>query len=91
MLHHQAGSTEQIERDADEAVDGDLGHDAAHQRGDMAGRCRMRERKPDMQRNEAGLGAGADQCEAQHQRSERGRGVRRANGGEGIIALWPGK
>ena len=70
MLHHQAGVSEQIEHDADEAVDGDLGHHAAHQRRDMARRGRMGERQPDMQRHEAGLGAGADQREDQNERRE---------------------
>ena len=47
--------------DAHESVDGDLGHHAAHQCGDVTRRCRMRERKPGMQRHEARLRAGADQ------------------------------
>ena len=34
----------EVENDADEAIDGDLGHDAAHERRDMARRCRMRQR-----------------------------------------------
>ena len=56
---------EQIEDDADEAVDRDLGHHAAHQRRDVARRGRMGERQPDVQRHEAGLRAGAEQH--QHQ------------------------
>ena len=60
---------EQVEDDADEAVDRDLGHHAAHQRRDVARRGRMGERQPDMQRHEAGLRAGAEQ----HQRRARAR------------------
>ena len=63
--HHHAPPPgrrpEQIEDDAHEAVDRDLGHDAAHQRGDMARRRRMCERQPDMQRHQAGLRSGAEQ------------------------------
>ena len=68
-LHHQSGGPTRIEDDADEAIDRDLGHDAAHQRRNMAGRRRMGERQPDMQRHEAGLGAGAEQHQQQHQRA----------------------
>ena len=46
---------QQIEDDANEAVDRDLGHDAAHQRRNMARRGGMGERQPDMQRHQAGL------------------------------------
>ena len=70
--HHHApppgGRAEQIEDDAHEAVDGDLGHHAAHQRRDVARRRRMRERQPDMQRHEAGFGAGADQGQDRERR-----------------------
>jgi len=48
-----------IEDDAHEAVNGDLGHDAAHQRGDVARCRRMCQRQPDMQRNQTGLRSGA--------------------------------
>ena len=71
MLHHQAGVAEQIEHDADEGVDRDLGHDAAHQRRDMARRGGMGERQPGVQRHEAGLGSGADQHQNQNERRER--------------------
>ena len=64
--------SQQVEHDAHEAVDRDLGHHAAHQRGDMAGRGRVGERQPGMQRHEAGLRAGADQHEDQHQRRQPG-------------------
>jgi hypothetical protein len=49
------GRPQQVEGDADEAVDRHLGHDAAHQRGDVARRRRMSERQPGMQRNESAL------------------------------------
>ncbi len=58
---------EQIEDDAHEAIDGDLGHHAANQGGDMARRGRVGERQPDMQRHETGLRSGADQREHQRQ------------------------
>ena len=64
--------TVEVEDDADEAVDRDLGHDAAHQRRDMAGRGRMRERQPDVQRHQPGLRAGAEQDQDQDQPGERG-------------------
>ena len=76
MLHHHAGGPEQIEHDPHEAVDRDLGHHAAHQRGDMAGRRRMRERQPDVQRHQPGLGAGAEQRQTEHER----RDARRTDG-----------
>ena len=47
--------SQQIEDDANEAVDRDLGHDAAHQRRNVAWRRGMSERQPDMQRHKAGL------------------------------------
>ncbi len=58
-----AGRSQKIEGDADETVNRHLGHDAAHQRGNVTRRRRMRGRQPDMQRHEAGLGARADQCQ----------------------------
>ena len=77
---------QQIEGDAHEAVDRHLGHDAAHQRRDVAGRRRMGERQPGMQRHEAALGAAADQGGRQDQGGDqRGRMVR-ADGVEGIAA-----
>ena len=79
----------QIEHDADEAVDRDLGHHAAHQRRDMARRRRMRERQPDMQRHEAGLGAGADQRQDQGKRAEHRGRVRRAHLREGVEPVGP--
>ena len=82
---------EQVEHDAHEGVDGDLGHDAAHQRGNVAGGCRMRERKPDVQRHQPGLGAGAEQGQAEHQRSDRRRSVQHAHVREGVAAAGAGQ
>ena len=93
--HHHAPPPvrrpEQVEHDADEAVDRDLGHHAAHQRGDMAGRGRMRERQPGMQRHHAGLRAGADERKHQHQRGQRRGWVRRAHRIEGVVAVGAGE
>ena len=47
--------SQEVEDDADDAVDRDLGHDAAHQGGDMAGSCRMGKWQPGVQRCDAGL------------------------------------
>ena len=50
--HHRAppphGRTEQVEHDAHEGVDRDLGHHAAHQRGDVARRRRVGERQKEI-------------------------------------------
>ena len=91
MLHHQAGRAGEFEDDAHEAVDGDFGHHAAHQRGDVARRRRMRERQPDVQRHDAGLRAGADQSEDQHQRAERGGWMRGAHLRERVKAVGAGE
>ena len=55
---------QQIEDDAHKAVDRDLGHHPAHQRGDVAGRGRVGERQPDMQRNKPRLRSGAENAPA---------------------------
>ena len=64
------GRAIEVKDDADEAIDGDLGHHAAHQRRYMARRRRMGERKPDVQRNEPRLRAGADEHQDQNQTGE---------------------
>ena len=69
------GRPEQVEHDAHEGIDRDLGHDAAQQARDMARRRGVGERQPGMQRHEAGLGAGADQDENEHERRQRCRGL----------------
>ena len=50
-----AARSEQIEREAQHAVDRDLQHDAGHQCRDVARRGRMGVRQPDVERNHAGL------------------------------------
>ena len=83
------GRADEVEHDAHEAVDGDLGHHPAHQRRDVARRCRMRERQPDVQRHEAGFGAGTDQRKDQNGRRKRRRGMPTADVDKGITAIGP--
>ena len=91
--HDHAGRparlSQQIEHDANEAVDRDLGHDAAHQRGHVARRGRMGERQPDMQRHQARLGTGAEQHQDQHQRRRIGRVLRGADGCKSVVSRRP--
>ena len=72
--HHHAPPpgrfAREVEHDAHEAVDRDLGHYAAHQRGDVAGRRRMRKRQPHMQRHQTGFGTGADEGKDQNERGK---------------------
>ena len=79
----------EVEDDADEAVDGDLGHHPAHQRRDVAGRGRVGERQPDMQRHQARLRAGAEEDQDQDQSGERGG--RAAHLGERVSAAAAGE
>ena len=72
------GRADEIEDDADKAVDRDLRHHAAHQRRHMARRGGMGERQPDMQRRQARLRSGADQRQHQRQGRDRRGGGRRA-------------
>ena len=85
MLHHQSGGPKQIEHDAHEGIDRDLGHDAAEQTGDMARRRGMGERQPSMERHETRLRAGADQNENENERRERCRGMALADRVEGVL------
>ena len=55
----------QVEDDPDEAIDGDFGHDAAHEGRNMTWRRRMSEWQPYVERNKAGLGTCAEQYESQ--------------------------
>ena len=57
----------------------------------MAGRRRMGQRQPDVQRHEAGLGAGAEHDQGQHDAARHGRRVARADRGEIVAALGPGQ
>ena len=64
----------EVEDDADEAVDRDLGHHPAHQRRDVAGRGGMGEREPDVQWHQPSLRAGTQQDQDQDQSGQtRGR------------------
>ena len=78
---------EEIEDDPHEAVDGDFRHHPAHQRGNMAGRGRMGERQPDMQRHKPCLGARAEQRKTQRQSGDRGGWMRGPDISEGIAAV----
>ena len=70
VYEEQIYSAQQVKSDPHEAVDCDLGHHPAHQRGDVAGRSGMRERQPGMQRHHAGLRPCADQRQQQGQRCD---------------------
>ena len=61
--HHQSWPCSRSKRHAQQAVDRGLQHHAAHQRRDRRGRRRMRLRQPDVQRQQARLGAEAEQRE----------------------------
>jgi len=63
--------SQQVEDDPDEGVDGNLGHDATHQGGDVTGRGRMGKRQPDVQRHQAGLRSGAEQHQDEHEYAGR--------------------
>ena len=78
---------EQVEHDADEAVDRDLGHHAAHQRGDVARRGRMGERQPDVQRHQSCFRSGAGENKQKHQAGREGVGTARADCFEGVAAV----
>ena len=82
---------EEVEHDPHEAVDRDLGHNAAHQRRDVARRRRVRERQPDVQRHEAGLRSGAEENKHQDQPGERPRLPSGLDVGEGVAPVRPGK
>ena len=79
----------EIEDDADGAVDCDLGHDAAHQGGDVAWGRRMGERKPDMERHKTGLRTGADKHQDEDEAGQRG--ARFAHLVEGIAGRTTGE
>ena len=75
----------QVEHEARDDIERDLGHRPRHHRRDMAWRCRMRQRQPDMQRKQPRLGPRAGQHERQHRHRAPalGRGVPQR--GEGDI------
>ena len=61
---------EKVEVDPDQRVDRGLDHHPRHQRGDVCGRGRMRAGQPDMEGDDAGLGAKPDQRREKHQRPQ---------------------
>jgi len=81
----------QVEHDANEAVHRDLGHHAAHERGHMARRGRMRERQPDVERHEPCLGTRAEQCQGENRRGDGRREMRIADGVKRVTAGWTGE
>ena len=83
--------SEQIENDAHEGVDRDLGHHAAQQGRDVARCGGMGERQPGMQRHEARFRSGADEGESENERSDRGRWMAVADRREGIAAIGAGQ
>ena len=82
---------EEVEDDPHEAVDRDFGHDAAHQRGDMARRRRMRERQPDVQGHEPGLRSGAEEGKYQHEGGGQRCEAVYADCGKGVAPVGPRK
>ena len=91
MLHHQAGAPAKLEHDPHEGVDGDLGHDAAHQRGDVARRRRVRQRQPGVQRHDAGFRSGADQRQDQREGADRRGWMRGAHRVETVKSAGAGE
>ncbi len=91
--HHESAPrsrrADEIEYDAHEAVDADLGHDSGEQRRDVARRRRMRERQPDMERHEPGLRPGAHEHEDHGEAGGERRRSRCAHGREGVTAVRP--
>ena len=76
---------EQVERDADDAVDGGFQHHAAHQRRNRRGRGRVGFRQPDVQRQQPGLGPETEQREQESHRRPDPVMVEIAHGIEGVI------
>ena len=93
--HHAApppgGRPQQIEGNADETVDRDLGHHAAHQRRHVARRGGMGERQPDVERIQAGLGARARQRQREDDAGQRRRRDVSAHRRERIAARRTGQ
>ena len=81
----------QVQKDADQPVQRHLGHHPAHQRRDMAGRCRMGQRQPGVQWHQTGFGPGPQNRQQHHQEAGHRRQRRVAHGGEGIGTLRAGQ
>ena len=84
--HHQSCAVQQVERDAQQAVDRGLQHDAAHQRGHRRRRGGMRLGQPDVQRQQARLGAEAEQREEERGARPRAGQSHRAHRRERVVA-----
>jgi hypothetical protein len=71
---------EQVQADAEEPVHAELDHHARHEGGDVARRRRVSARQPDVERDDAGLGAEPQKREQEHRVAgrRRERGGRRA-------------
>ena len=85
------GIAEEIEHDAHEGVDRDLGHDAAQKTRDVARRRRVGKRQPGMQRHETRLRAGADQHKNENECDERWRVLALADRIEDESPVRPGE
>ena len=64
-----------VEEDAGHSVDAGLDHDSRHERGDVAGRNGMRGGQPNVQRNDAGFHAEAEEQQQKRSRAERGESL----------------
>ncbi len=76
----------EVEGNAHHAVDRGLQHHAAHQRRDRRRSGGVRFGKPHVQRQDAGLGAEAEEREEKRGRSPERRQVLRAHVGKGVVA-----
>ncbi len=85
------GRSQEIEDDADQAIDCHLGHDTAHQGGDMAGGCRMGKRQPDVERRDTGFRAGAENGTRKYEPGNEWPGWNGADRVEGVVAGRTGK
>ncbi len=91
VSNHEAepgvGLAGEVKDDEDEAVDADLRHHAREQRRDVARRRRMGERQPDVQRDQAGLRAGAEKHQHHGERRREGGMGSEPHGREGVAAV----
>ncbi len=81
---------EPVDEHADEPVDRDLDHHAAHQRRDVRGRDRMRPRQPDVQRHHAGLRPHPDERRQRDRDLQPGAGRDRARVADRALAARAG-
>ena len=81
----------QIEHHPDEPIKGDLGHHAAHQRRDMTGGSRVRQRQPNVQRRDPGFRPGPQQHQRQDHRRHHRRACARPDRVKPVSAIRPGQ